>query len=274
MDMASFAQRLLSYREQNSLSQVGLGKLLGINPAIISRWEAGRDPQPGLKSLEKIARLLNVTIDALLGDETLVFQRRQTYDLLSNLANTSFWADVLRNIPPDAAIYGYLVVSGFPKPQAREIACPDLTRTQEDLDRDSAPVIARAMLSGGVSRFWMTQVCREIADNRKNKVGERLNAVRLAAELSGFLPIAAEDARPRTGDFYASRTSIIDRDGQSAIVESIRTRLSGLSEGGGLLQMPRIEPPVVVDDTDGSQDTDGVIDTGGVIDLGKYTRPS
>ncbi len=58
------AEYIKSIRKRKGLTQKQLGELSGINPAQIRRYESGKG-NPKIESLSKIARALNVPIDAI-----------------------------------------------------------------------------------------------------------------------------------------------------------------------------------------------------------------
>jgi transcriptional regulator with XRE-family HTH domain len=65
-DLAPITLRIRDLRQHRGISQVRLAELLEISPAILSRWELGR-AVPRVDAIVKIAELLDVTVDALLG---------------------------------------------------------------------------------------------------------------------------------------------------------------------------------------------------------------
>lgn len=65
-DMATFAERLKTLREERKLTQVRLAELIGVNPRAYNRWERGNFV-PQLDTLIKIADALNVSLDELTG---------------------------------------------------------------------------------------------------------------------------------------------------------------------------------------------------------------
>jgi repressor LexA len=59
--------RLAEMREQKGWSQADLAKVLGVTQSAVGNWESGiRLPRP--RTLQKLARLFDVTIDHLLTD--------------------------------------------------------------------------------------------------------------------------------------------------------------------------------------------------------------
>ena len=66
LDMSAFAERLKLLRKARSISQARLADLLAIDPRAYSRWERG-DNAPHLDTLIKIADILQVTLDELVG---------------------------------------------------------------------------------------------------------------------------------------------------------------------------------------------------------------
>ena len=66
--MAAFAERLKQIRTERKLTQVRLAELLGVGLRVYHRWENG-DATPHLDTLVKIAEVLQVSTDELLGIE-------------------------------------------------------------------------------------------------------------------------------------------------------------------------------------------------------------
>ncbi|MDC9583314.1 helix-turn-helix transcriptional regulator [Xenorhabdus sp. PR6a] len=66
LDMTAFAERLRLLREARNLNQVRLAELLGVDPRAYNRWEKGASA-PHLETVIKIADVLQVTIDELVG---------------------------------------------------------------------------------------------------------------------------------------------------------------------------------------------------------------
>lgn len=66
----SFGERLRRIREEKRLSQAELGERTGFQPSAISHFESGRR-SPSFDNLKKLADALAVTIDFLLGRESV-----------------------------------------------------------------------------------------------------------------------------------------------------------------------------------------------------------
>ena len=64
--MSEFAKNLKKYRKMKNISQEKLGKSLNYGSTAIANYESGRN-EPSLDSLIKVAEVLDVTIDDLLG---------------------------------------------------------------------------------------------------------------------------------------------------------------------------------------------------------------
>lgn len=69
-----FAKNLRKFRKQKKLSQEKLGAILGYHPSAIANYESGRN-MPSLKDLIKLASVLEVSLDELVG---LVSKAEQT----------------------------------------------------------------------------------------------------------------------------------------------------------------------------------------------------
>lgn len=63
-----FPQRLKELRLKKGLTQTELGKKIGIKQNSYSDWESGKN-EPSLENLIKLADLLEVSVDLLLGRE-------------------------------------------------------------------------------------------------------------------------------------------------------------------------------------------------------------
>ena len=75
----AFAERLKELRKQAHLTQVELAKKLGIGQSSYADWERGKK-KPTQENLVKIAQVLNVSIDYLVGNS------EEKSDELDNIA--------------------------------------------------------------------------------------------------------------------------------------------------------------------------------------------
>ena len=60
--------KIKEYRELNKMTQKDIAEILGVEPATISKYEAGTI-EPNIESLKRLAETFNVTIDELIKDE-------------------------------------------------------------------------------------------------------------------------------------------------------------------------------------------------------------
>ena len=60
--------KIKQYRELNKMTQKDIAEILGVEPATISKYEAGTI-EPSIESLKRLAETFNVTIDELIKDE-------------------------------------------------------------------------------------------------------------------------------------------------------------------------------------------------------------
>lgn len=74
----AFAERLKELRKQAHLTQVELAKRLGIGQSSYADWERGKK-KPTQENLVKIAQILNVSVDYLVGNS------QETSDELDNI---------------------------------------------------------------------------------------------------------------------------------------------------------------------------------------------
>ena len=64
--MSDFAKNLKHYRKRKHLSQAALSELLNYGSTAIANYESGRN-EPSFDNLIKLASVLDITIDELLG---------------------------------------------------------------------------------------------------------------------------------------------------------------------------------------------------------------
>lgn len=57
---------LKNIREKKGISQAQLAAMLGVTQGAVSAWETGRW-EPSIDALKKIAQILEVTVDELIG---------------------------------------------------------------------------------------------------------------------------------------------------------------------------------------------------------------
>ena len=63
-----FGNKIKEYRELNKMTQKDIAEILGVEPATISKYEAGTI-EPNIESLKRLAETFNVTVDELIKDE-------------------------------------------------------------------------------------------------------------------------------------------------------------------------------------------------------------
>ena len=60
--------KIKEYRELNKMTQKDIAEILGVEPATISKYEAGTI-EPSIESLKKLSETFNITVDELIKDE-------------------------------------------------------------------------------------------------------------------------------------------------------------------------------------------------------------
>ena len=60
--------KIKEYRELNKMTQKDIAEILRVEPATISKYEAGTI-EPSIESLKRLAETFNVTVDELIKDE-------------------------------------------------------------------------------------------------------------------------------------------------------------------------------------------------------------
>ena len=73
--MSDFAKNVRKFRKQKNLSQVALGKSLNYGSTAIANYESGRN-EPSFDCLIRLAEVLDVTIEELLGVELKTEERQ------------------------------------------------------------------------------------------------------------------------------------------------------------------------------------------------------
>ena len=77
-------QNIRKYRLAKGWSQMGLSNAVDIDRTDISKYENGSKGEMGFKTLKKIAKALDVTVDCLLGDAEDLPGINSTYNLLTD----------------------------------------------------------------------------------------------------------------------------------------------------------------------------------------------
>jgi len=70
MDNKLFANRIKKLRIEHNMTQQELGKIVGLTTTGISYWESGK-AIPNMEIMSKLSNYFGVTIDFLIGKETL-----------------------------------------------------------------------------------------------------------------------------------------------------------------------------------------------------------
>lgn len=84
MDKYNFGNKLCLLREEKGLTQKELAKILDVSDKAVSKWENGQSI-PRMETLEKIADVLGVSIEALLSDDNTETERyRVKRDIFKN----------------------------------------------------------------------------------------------------------------------------------------------------------------------------------------------
>lgn len=89
-----FRTRLIQYRKAQNLTQQALADAIGMHVNQIKRYEAGT-AQPNLDALVRLAKVLHVSLDALVFDET---ERGPSEDLALQFEAVSHMPDEERRI--------------------------------------------------------------------------------------------------------------------------------------------------------------------------------
>jgi len=92
VDMEQFPETLRALRKSRGLTQVRLSELLEVSPRVYNRWENG-SAAPRLDTLVKIADILSVTLDELVGrtepSSEVVIQNPKLHELYREINGLS-----------------------------------------------------------------------------------------------------------------------------------------------------------------------------------------
>ena len=89
-----FRTRLIQYRKAQSLTQQALADAIGMHVNQVKRYEAGT-AQPNLDALVRLAKVLHISLDALVFDET---ERGPSEDMALQFEAVSHMPDEERRI--------------------------------------------------------------------------------------------------------------------------------------------------------------------------------
>ena len=82
--MADFGENMLNVRKQKGMTQQELGKIIGVDKRVISKYENGQTI-PSIKVAVQIATALEVSLDYLVGsDKALFIEDPEIVQLLKN----------------------------------------------------------------------------------------------------------------------------------------------------------------------------------------------
>lgn len=82
--MNDFGQKILEIRRQRSITQQELGKMIGVDKRVISKYEKGATV-PSVKVALQIATALDTSLDYLMGsDKALFIDDNEVIQLLKN----------------------------------------------------------------------------------------------------------------------------------------------------------------------------------------------
>lgn len=87
--MNKYAQNLKNERIAHNLSQEKLAKIIGITQAQISYYENGTN-EPSISICEKLADFYGITIDELIGRDTIPMHKSVTYNNSTHNGNNIF----------------------------------------------------------------------------------------------------------------------------------------------------------------------------------------
>ena len=104
--MSEFAKNLKKYRKMKNISQEKLGKSLNYGSTAIANYESGRN-EPSIDSLIKIAEVLDVTIDDLLG------MKRKTGE--KQLLSADVNEDTIIDIHDVIMLQQWIIAAGVPE---------------------------------------------------------------------------------------------------------------------------------------------------------------
>lgn len=80
----SFGSRMMDSRKEKKLSREELGKMVGTSSAIIGRYERD-DMKPSIEISTKIAQALDVSLDFLVGNASLIVKDKGLLDRIEDI---------------------------------------------------------------------------------------------------------------------------------------------------------------------------------------------
>ena len=79
-----FGSRMMDSRKEQKLSREDLGNMIGTSSAIIGRYERD-DMKPSIDISTKIAKALNVSLDFLVGNTSLIVKDKSLLDRIEDI---------------------------------------------------------------------------------------------------------------------------------------------------------------------------------------------
>ena len=77
-------KKILELRKKNNLSQEKLAESIGVSRQTISNWELG-ETSPDLKQAGELSKILNISLDELVGNENILLEKVTNTEINSNI---------------------------------------------------------------------------------------------------------------------------------------------------------------------------------------------
>lgn len=125
-----FGMRLKSAREAKELSQADVAARFSVNKATVSAWETGRG-DPGVYRLRELARLYDLSADALMWEDSLTPDAMKVaaqFDSLNEKQKRTFyamWMAYVQETISDSDVEIGMPITKTQKTRAAELAEPD-----------------------------------------------------------------------------------------------------------------------------------------------------
>ncbi|MGN0535692.1 MAG: helix-turn-helix domain-containing protein [Eubacterium sp.] len=193
MDKYNFGNKLCLLREEKGLTQKELAKILDVSDKAVSKWENGQSI-PRIETLEKIADVLGVSIEALLSDDNTETERyRVKHDIFKNRNKNA--KDVFYNVGIGsialvliACVFDTTVYFAFDKSNLADIVIQNITVLVFPLGLLTVYAFIKTFILGFIKGFLSTFKQSPGCIEAENKSKYWLSMLHKLSAVLTFLP--------------------------------------------------------------------------------------